>query len=314
MPLDYYAILEIPPTASVDEVRQAYRRLARRWHPDKHGGSSESEERFKSIARAYEILSDVDRRAMFDHQRARKAHATNRTAASSTARSTVQDTGWTNVLRRYWWVPLVALLASVVSISALNLPYRSQLPWQSGHSAPMSASTHVAARDAMALPELTPRLSGDLTELKLPASKAISEPVAPVKTPPRKPMKPESMPNKIPGEASPPVRVKPTAQPEVVHNPIQQPVAETVTKQSNQVPVHETVSVETQTQWYQAGLSDFENKNYESAARWFRKAADQGNSSATVLLASMYMKGLGVAKDPAAARALYQQVAKKNRP
>jgi molecular chaperone DnaJ len=62
---DYYQVLEINRSASADDVRRAYRRLARQYHPDLNP-STEAEERFKEINEAYEVLSDDRRRAAYD--------------------------------------------------------------------------------------------------------------------------------------------------------------------------------------------------------------------------------------------------------
>ena len=62
---DYYQVLEINRSASGDEVRRAYRRLARQYHPDLNS-APEAEERFKEINEAYEVLSDDQRRASYD--------------------------------------------------------------------------------------------------------------------------------------------------------------------------------------------------------------------------------------------------------
>ena len=63
---DYYAVLNVPREATDDEIKQAYRRLAQQWHPDKNGGSKEAEEKFKTIAEAYDVLRDAQKRAAFD--------------------------------------------------------------------------------------------------------------------------------------------------------------------------------------------------------------------------------------------------------
>lgn len=63
---DYYEVLGVPRTASADEVKSAYRRLALKYHPDKNKGDKEAEERFKEAAEAYEVLSDPDKRAAYD--------------------------------------------------------------------------------------------------------------------------------------------------------------------------------------------------------------------------------------------------------
>lgn len=71
MSTDYYKILGIEKTASPDDIKKAYRKLALLWHPDKHAGDSEkdkkiAEEKFKNISKAYEVLSDDTKRQTYD--------------------------------------------------------------------------------------------------------------------------------------------------------------------------------------------------------------------------------------------------------
>jgi len=62
---DYYGLLKIRRDATQDEVKRAYRRLARELHPDVNP-DPETQEKFKDITRAYEVLSDTEKRRMYD--------------------------------------------------------------------------------------------------------------------------------------------------------------------------------------------------------------------------------------------------------
>ncbi len=66
MPQDHYDVLGVSPDASADEIKRAYRRLARQLHPDANPGDAEAESRFKEATAAYECLSDSARRDYYD--------------------------------------------------------------------------------------------------------------------------------------------------------------------------------------------------------------------------------------------------------
>lgn len=63
---DYYEVLGVDKSASADEIKKAYRKLAVKYHPDKNPGDKEAEEKFKEAAEAYSILSDADKKARYD--------------------------------------------------------------------------------------------------------------------------------------------------------------------------------------------------------------------------------------------------------
>ena len=63
---DYYKILGVPKKATEKEIKAAYRKLARKHHPDVNAGDPKAEAKFKEVGEAYEVLSDPDKRKRYD--------------------------------------------------------------------------------------------------------------------------------------------------------------------------------------------------------------------------------------------------------
>ena len=64
--MDYYKLLGVGKTASPEEIKKAYRKLALKHHPDRNKGNKEAEEQFKKISEAYAVLSDKEKRQQYD--------------------------------------------------------------------------------------------------------------------------------------------------------------------------------------------------------------------------------------------------------
>src|SRR5436190_9377981 len=63
---DYYAVLGVPRSAKAEEIKKAYRKLARQHHPDVNPGNNAAEEKFKELSEAFDILSDEKKRSVYD--------------------------------------------------------------------------------------------------------------------------------------------------------------------------------------------------------------------------------------------------------
>jgi len=63
---DHYDILGVPKNATAKQIREAYRKLSRKWHPDVNPGNREAEEKFKEISNAYDVLGNEERRKLYD--------------------------------------------------------------------------------------------------------------------------------------------------------------------------------------------------------------------------------------------------------
>src|SRR5947207_5330192 len=66
MPRDPYEVLGVARSASEDDIKKSYRKLARQFHPDRNPGDKQAETKFKEVQEAYDLLSDKDKRAQYD--------------------------------------------------------------------------------------------------------------------------------------------------------------------------------------------------------------------------------------------------------
>lgn len=88
---EYYEILGLKENAGAEEIRKAYRKLALHYHPDRNRGDATAEERFKAISEAYAVLTDPEKRKLYDLSRATGAGMRRETQAEPWAYTTQED-------------------------------------------------------------------------------------------------------------------------------------------------------------------------------------------------------------------------------
>ena len=65
---DYYEVLGVSRNADEKEIKRAYRKLAKKYHPDTNAGNAEAEKRFKEISEAYAVLGDEEKKKLYDDE------------------------------------------------------------------------------------------------------------------------------------------------------------------------------------------------------------------------------------------------------
>lgn len=110
---DYYEVLGVSKTASDSEIKSAYRKLAKKYHPDMNPGDKEAEAKFKEASEAYAILSDADKRRQYDQF----GHAAfDGGAGGGAGDSILTDLTWEISLEIFLEISLVAAEEAVVPI------------------------------------------------------------------------------------------------------------------------------------------------------------------------------------------------------
>jgi curved DNA-binding protein CbpA len=135
---DYYGLLEVPATATLAQIKQAYRRLARKHHPDTNNGDPQAAERFKLITEAYEVLSDPAQRQNYDRTRP-KAHATeittpdDGTSEAISAVLRVLEATWQAIRARQPQIPpVVIVIASGTEHKQTRWGHHAPQRWRVG--------------------------------------------------------------------------------------------------------------------------------------------------------------------------------------
>lgn len=114
--MDPYLLLEVPHTATIEDIKKAYRRLAKKWHPDKNGESTEAGEMFKKVKAAYDCLIDPIKRAAEDGNRKHREQAEAAKKAEADRQARARAHAYQQPLGRSGISPLVAVAALVALV------------------------------------------------------------------------------------------------------------------------------------------------------------------------------------------------------
>lgn len=100
--MDYYKVLGVPEEAGEEQIKQAYRKLAKQYHPDLHPGDAAAEAKFKDIVEAYEVLGDVAKRREYDVKRKRSGEPKKKTKEAYGGASGMDMGKFTKDMERYF--------------------------------------------------------------------------------------------------------------------------------------------------------------------------------------------------------------------
>ncbi|MEO7391552.1 MAG: J domain-containing protein [Ramlibacter sp.] len=140
----HYDTLRVDPRASAQRVRAAYRRMAQKFHPDKHAGRGDAAAIMSQINLAYSVLSDVARRAAYDEQLQREHPQSTARTRRRTGAAAMQDRfGWSG------W--LVLAIASITVLTLGFVALRMIAPQQPAFRAPMAATAQTQLAESTPL-------------------------------------------------------------------------------------------------------------------------------------------------------------------
>lgn len=100
--MDYYKILGVPEQADDEQIKQAYRKLAKRYHPDLNPDNPEAEEKFKNIVEAYETLGDAGKRKEYDLKRKKTGAGRSRENTAATKGPDINMADFTKDMEKYF--------------------------------------------------------------------------------------------------------------------------------------------------------------------------------------------------------------------
>lgn len=100
--MDYYKILGVSEQAEEEQIKQAYRRLAKKYHPDLNPNDSEAEEKFKNVVEAYETLGDADKRKEYDLKKTKTGDGRKRESTASAKSPDKNMADFTKDMERYF--------------------------------------------------------------------------------------------------------------------------------------------------------------------------------------------------------------------
>ena len=100
--MDYYNILGVSEQAEEEQIKQAYRRLAKKYHPDLNPNDSEAEEKFKNVVEAYETLGDADKRKEYDLKKTKTGDGRKRESTASAKSPDKNMADFTKDMERYF--------------------------------------------------------------------------------------------------------------------------------------------------------------------------------------------------------------------